>query len=459
MFDTIVANDVLEQVRDLVAMMTTCLRLLRRGGIFKIKVTYDLSFGAWQDPTHVRTFNDRSWLYYTDWFWDLGWRDARFVVDAMDYVPSPIGVALRDRNVPDEEIARTLRAIDSMLVTLRKIDLTHDDRKALYYWRDRKRLAELTNSNAGREPVAPATPDNVAPVAFSGSWEDNRHRFCIWVVTPDGYDHHHAFDEVAEVLSAAFRALGGSAPIVKSQWEWAGRAPIVLGGHLLAPSAGVDLPRHAILFNFEQVDANSPWVNSAYLSLLKRYAVLDYSIANTQALQASGIGHARHFPIRFMPILARVGTAADCDIDVLFYGSMNERRALILEGLQARGLNVVHLFGVYGAQRDAAIARAKVIVNIHFFAAGIFEAVRVCYLLANGKCVVSEGRPDDPDIADIADGIVVCAFHEIVDRCIELIEDDAKREALARRGRTAIAATTQADILGAAFASSNKADL
>jgi len=43
--------------------MTNCLKLLRVGGVFKILVPYDLSYGAWQDPTHIRAFNERSWLY------------------------------------------------------------------------------------------------------------------------------------------------------------------------------------------------------------------------------------------------------------------------------------------------------------------------------------------------------------------------------------------------------------
>ena len=105
--ETIIANDVVEHVPNLVAMMTTCLGLLKVGGVFEISTPYDLSFGAWQDPTHVRSFNERSWLYYTDWFWYLGWRDARFIMDKLDYVLSPIGLALHQAGIPRDDIART----------------------------------------------------------------------------------------------------------------------------------------------------------------------------------------------------------------------------------------------------------------------------------------------------------------------------------------------------------------
>ncbi len=93
-FDEIIATDVLEHVADLVTTMTNCLNLLRTGGVFNILVPYDLSYGAWQDPTHVRAFNERSWLYYTDWFWYIGWTTHRFNVRSLEFMFSPIGQAM-----------------------------------------------------------------------------------------------------------------------------------------------------------------------------------------------------------------------------------------------------------------------------------------------------------------------------------------------------------------------------
>jgi len=78
-FDAAIANDVLEHIPNLTVAMTNLLRVLRPGGIFEILVPYDLSYGAWQDPTHVRARSmRRSWLYYCDWHWYLGWTEARF---------------------------------------------------------------------------------------------------------------------------------------------------------------------------------------------------------------------------------------------------------------------------------------------------------------------------------------------------------------------------------------------
>ena len=104
------------------------------GGAMRIGVPYDLSWGAWQDPTHVRAFNERSWLYYTDWHWYLGWAEARFDMKEMGMKLSPVGEALRQRGVPGDEIFRTPRAVDEMQVVLVKRSLNDAERQqALAY--------------------------------------------------------------------------------------------------------------------------------------------------------------------------------------------------------------------------------------------------------------------------------------------------------------------------------------
>jgi SAM-dependent methyltransferase len=116
MFTKIIANDVLEHIPNLVKAMTNCKDLLVEGGEFHIHVPYDLSLGAWQDPTHVRAFNENSWLYYTDWHWYLGWKD-KFVVKELQFVKSKLA---EEMNISDQMLRILPRMVDSMKVVLVK---------------------------------------------------------------------------------------------------------------------------------------------------------------------------------------------------------------------------------------------------------------------------------------------------------------------------------------------------
>jgi hypothetical protein len=126
--DEIIANDVLEHVPNLEMLMGNCLRLLNIGGKFIINVPYDLSYGAWQDPTHIRAFNQNSWLYYTDWFWYLGWFNHKFDLVELKFNPSQFGHELIKKNVNQEAVLGTPRAIDSMQVILVKRETTPEEK-------------------------------------------------------------------------------------------------------------------------------------------------------------------------------------------------------------------------------------------------------------------------------------------------------------------------------------------
>jgi SAM-dependent methyltransferase len=119
MFSKIIAIDVLEHIPDLVAAMTNCRDLLEMGGEMHISVPYDLSLGAWQDPTHVRAFNENSWVYYCAWAWYLGWTGSRFNMERLEYKLS----ASADLELPQDQLLRTPRAVESMYVVLKKVPI------------------------------------------------------------------------------------------------------------------------------------------------------------------------------------------------------------------------------------------------------------------------------------------------------------------------------------------------
>ena len=93
-------------------------RVLVAGGRATIITPWYASVRAWQDPTHVRAFNENSWVYYCAWHWYLDWKDYRFEMKHLEFRLSKYGESLE---LEQDELLRTPRAVDSMYVVLRKI--------------------------------------------------------------------------------------------------------------------------------------------------------------------------------------------------------------------------------------------------------------------------------------------------------------------------------------------------
>ena len=278
--------------------------------------------------------------------------------------------------------------------------------------------------------------------------------YCIWIVTPPGYAHSGAFSEVALGLQGGFRELGIDAPVVTTRERIRGKT-IVLGANLLPGIPGMKAPSKGILFNLEQITPGSAWLTDDYMKLLRRHRVWDYSRYNIAQLQQLGVRDPVHCPIGFSERLSRIEPAPDKDIDVLFYGSVNDRRLQVLEALVRSGLTVETLFGVYGEQRDAVIARSRIVLNIHYYPAKIFEIVRISYLLANRVCVVSEASPTDSALESVQDGIVQAPYERLAETCRELIATGAWKN-VACRGYDVFAGNRQSDHLQAALLAGGK---
>jgi hypothetical protein len=270
-------------------------------------------------------------------------------------------------------------------------------------------------------------------------------RFAVAIVSPPNFQHSKAFDEVAEGLHHALLALGHDS-VVTNRLDLDDRRTIVLGGNLLVRNS-LEPPKNPIFYNLEQLGDDLPSMTlPAFFDLFRRYPTWDYSQANIERLVAMGLPRPIHVPIGYVPELTRIDPAPE-DIDVLFYGAPYERRYAVLKDLHDRGLRVKWLSGVYGASRDAWIARSKLVLNIHYWQAKIFEITRVSYLLANRRAVVSE-RGADPSLErDLESGIAFADYDELVDRCMDLVGDERARRELAERGYQAFSAHHQADIL------------
>jgi SAM-dependent methyltransferase len=140
-FDVLYANNVLEHVPDLPRLMTNALTLLRDGGEFHIEVPYEKAPTAWQDPTHLRALNENSWVYYTDWFWYLGWFEHRFEIGQFQW----LDLQLQPCEKPQAAFMRA---------TLRKIGTTPRERTVA-----RAMQADFGGIADDLPPVADDLPD------------------------------------------------------------------------------------------------------------------------------------------------------------------------------------------------------------------------------------------------------------------------------------------------------------
>ena len=276
--------------------------------------------------------------------------------------------------------------------------------------------------------------------------------FAVGILGREHLGHYACFEDFARAMVGALRDLGHEVAALESADDYA--AHFERGGRLIAfgaqnarevPHAGGDaqaaMPRGMILYNSEQVSAvQSPtslmWAHDQYRRETGR-SVWDYSRANIEVLRTLGI-EAVHCPVGYHSTMETVEPAADEDIDVLFYGSRDKWRNSVLNAVEDSGLRVARLFGVYGAERDRAIARAKIVLNLHFYKGGVFEIFRCSHLFANGRCVVTEGGGRDAELEGLAREAaryVPRSIEALVDACRELAGDACKRREQAERGR------------------------
>lgn len=273
-----------------------------------------------------------------------------------------------------------------------------------------------------------------------------RQRLNLVLVQPEGYAHSGALAELAETLLYGLFCADVDIHFNYNTLD-ASCTNILLGAHLLDAQAMAAVPAGSVIYNSEQVDESSTWIGSAYLELLRRNRVWDYSQKNIERLRFRGIDHAEFVPIGYVPELTRIPAAQPQDIDVLFFGAINERRRVVLEKLVLSGLRVEFLSGVYREERDQYIARAKVVLNMHYYDASVFEIVRVSYLLANEKAVVAEVGEATSVEAEISEAVCGVPYDRLVDTCIALVGDANRRANLARRGFELFSRRSEAAIL------------
>jgi hypothetical protein len=170
--------------------------------------------------------------------------------------------------------------------------------------------------------------------------------------------------------------------------------------------------------------------------MAERFTIWDYcepNILSWNTLFAPP--RLKHLPIGFAPHLHRIEKPAEQDIDVLIYGAPSDSRFEALRKICNLGLSAMFVFGLYGAARDALIARSKIVLNINSVKASkIFSIVRASFLLANKKAVVADLNDDIWVEPDIRHAIAFMPADLIAQTCWHYIHNPEERVRLEEQG-------------------------
>jgi glycosyltransferase involved in cell wall biosynthesis len=261
-----------------------------------------------------------------------------------------------------------------------------------------------------------------------------------------GYIHSAALYELVEAVYQGLKQLDRHVSISNGSGDIA-QNTIVIAGHLLSPERCARVPDRAIIYNSEH--SESHWFKEHYTALLRRTDVWDYSADNALRLAQRLGRRVLHVPLGYVPQLTRIGQCApiDEDIDVLFFGSRSPRRQCVFDEIRSRGLVFHHAFGAYGADRDALIKRAKIVLNLHQYLPGSFEILRMAYLLSNRKAVVSELNPGETIDSDLEGGFVATPYENIGSAVANLVANPVARNAIAGAGYRKFICRSEAAIL------------
>jgi hypothetical protein len=237
---------------------------------------------------------------------------------------------------------------------------------------------------------------------------------------------------MARILAAALKRLGCPTRIVENELVH-DATNIVVGAHCLDPDAAADLPSGTIIYNSERVFAASTYLPTLE-AFVSRFETWDYSQGNVRRWAELGISdRVRWLRPGYVPECTTIDPATPTDIDALFYGHVNRRRREILDSLERHGIRTYVLRSVYGAARDAYIARSKIVLNIHDADEAVFEVARAVQALSNHRLLVSEHEGDD-SVEDLREGFVRGKPDELPALCRSLLDDEGRRVRLAERG-------------------------
>jgi len=249
-------------------------------------------------------------------------------------------------------------------------------------------------------------------------------KYSIIICEPKGFKHSGVFYEVAELIYFGFKKLNYDC-IITTHFNIPDRRQIVLGANLLQLT-NIILKEDSIILNLERAGHDEQFSEN-YCTLLRKYEVWDFSWLNIDRINRRyNLKINKCIQLGYTAELNRINLKdfKDRDIDILFCGSLSNRRKAILDEMSNLNLKIVHLFGVYGKTRDEYISRSKLLLNLHYHEFGSLEHVRIFYYLSNQCAVLSEKSDDDNENKDFKNMIFLSDYKDIAKKALDLIHNN-----------------------------------
>jgi hypothetical protein len=242
----------------------------------------------------------------------------------------------------------------------------------------------------------------------------------------------NGYKEVIDTVAWGLKELGHEATYTLNAFSHSA-INIIFGAQVMEIEDFDKLRDNTIVYNFEQMRGHSHQVLRKQLHFCaERFQIWDYSEFNLDTWSTLNPKFpVRHVPVSYSPVLDRGFKPQQQDFDVFIYGTPGPERLSAFSALSQVGISCVFASGLYGIARDELIAKARIVLNVTFYQTSrIFEIVRVSYLLANAKAVVSVTEEGLGIEDGLANAVRFCTSNNLVATVEELLADVDARQKL-----------------------------
>lgn len=171
---------------------------------------------------------------------------------------------------------------------------------------------------------------------------------------------------------------------------------------IICPQVFKEFPPYYIGFQMEQL-RESKWWNKKYKKILEQsLAIFDYSQFNIEYLVQEGVSANKIF---YLPISYLKDYRRELQIDpkegILFYGGTDSvNRNFFLEKLNLH-FKIEVVDNLFGDEILNKIAKAKIVLNIHYYPKALLETTRIYECLSLGALVVSEESKNSDEYPEL----------------------------------------------------------